>query len=89
MKRPLFCKRTWPLSQTGPPLLPPSLWVLFVHELTARIKIAERESATRFQDLAILFHVAPVFVKSNFSAIVRCEYLVHAQNAQLFSAYAL
>src|SRR5881398_1009859 len=42
-------------------------------------KIAERESAARSQNLLVLFHVTPVFVKSNFNAIIRCEYLVHVR----------
>jgi hypothetical protein len=29
--------------------------------------------------LVIFFHAMPVFVKSNFNAIVPCEYLVHVE----------
>jgi hypothetical protein len=67
----LLWTRTWPLSNRSATVATVSL-VLFVHELTARIK-SPRESLERGLRISVFFFIDNVVFDSNWAAIVQYE----------------
>lgn len=67
----MLCTRTLPLSKRSATVATVSL-VLFVHELTARIK-SPRESFERGLRISVFFFIDNAVFDSNSGAIVQCE----------------